>query len=100
MGTALLSIQQIESGYQRFLAQDQQAMAQVEAVTQDIADALGTSLVELRHIETSRVLNARAAAKGIDCFEFLLNFAVLDESERLRIRQIQRAAIARALGES
>ena len=99
MSNELLSREQIEAGYRRFLEEDPQARAQVAEQTQQIADILGVDLTELRRIETAKALHERATALGVDSFEYLLQFAVEDDEIRQQILQARSDNLARALGQ-
>lgn len=98
MTKALLSKEQCDLGYQRFLEQDQQARARVDSMTEQTAVALGMSLDEVRRIEAYRAFSDRASTLGVDQFEYLLEFAVPDAEERRKILQTQKAATSEALG--
>ncbi|MDC2858683.1 DUF6388 family protein [Delftia sp. DT-2] len=98
MTKPLLSNEQLDVGYQRFLEHDHQARTRVESMTQEVADHLGTTLDEVRRIEIHRAISDRASALGVDEFEYLLGFAVPDAVERGKILQAQRDSISDALG--
>lgn len=98
MTKPLLSKQQIAAGHERFLAQYPAARTRVNAVTQDLADAIGGDLAELRYIEVANALSDAAASLGVDSFEFLLRFAVETETERQQILDALRDNMKRALG--
>ena len=98
MSKPLLSKEQIETGYNRFLAQHPEATVRVKAVTLELADILGVDLGELRCVETANALSEAAASRGIDGFEYLLHFAVDTESERGRILQASRESMQWAIG--
>lgn len=98
MSKPLLSKEQIETGYDSFLAQHPEASARVKAVSLELADALGSDLGELRRVEAATALGESAASRGIDCFEYLLRFAVDTESEREQIMQARRESIEQAIG--
>jgi len=98
MSKPLLSKEQIETGYNRFLAQHPEASVRVKAITLELADALGADLGELRRVEAANALSESAASRGIDGFEYLLRFAVDTESEREQIMQTSRESIERAIG--
>ncbi|MEM5406204.1 hypothetical protein [Paraburkholderia unamae] len=98
MSKQLLSKDRIAAGYQRFLAQDPKAMARVEAMTAELADILGADLTELRRDEAAAALGERAAALGIDSFEYLLRFAVETDAERQQVMEARNDALARAIG--
>ncbi|WP_354687068.1 DUF6388 family protein [Cupriavidus necator] len=98
MNKRLLSDEQIATGYDRFLVAHPNASARVNAVTKAIADALGVDLAELRRIEAAKALSETAAGRGIDGFEFLLQFAVDSEAERAEIIRANREAMERAIG--
>lgn len=93
----MLSDSQIATGYQRFLAAHPEASARASAVTQADADACGTDLDELRRIEVAKALRETAASRGIDGFEFLLQYAVESEAEREEILRANQEAIERAI---
>jgi len=97
MNKSLLSKEQIELGYNRFLAQHPEASTRVKAVTLEHADILGVDLGELRRVEVAQALNESAANRGIDGFEYLLRFAIDTESEREQIMQANRESTDRAL---
>ena len=67
-------------------------------MTQEVADNLGMSLVEVRRIEIHRAISDRASALGVDQFEYFLGFAVSDAAERGKILQAQKDSISDALG--
>jgi hypothetical protein len=94
-----LSEEQIAVGYHRFLAQDPEAAAQVNAITQKLADSVGVDLREYRQLEARRALAERADMLGIDPFEYLLRFAVETDAERQRILLARAAAVQRAIGQ-
>lgn len=98
MSEQLLSKEQISAGYERYLAQHPDANARVNSITQDLADALGVDLTELRRIEAANALSESAASLDIDGFEFLLRFAVDSESDRQQIIVKRREFMERALG--
>ena len=98
MSNELLSKDQIDTAYQRFLEQNPQARARVNEITQQTADALGIYLSELRLVETSKALSDRATALGMDSFEYMLKFAVETDEMRQQILQARDDDIARALG--
>ena len=98
MSKPLRSKEQIETGYNRFLAQHPEASVRVKAVTLELADALGADLGELRRVEAATALGESAACRGIDGFEYLLRFAVDTESEREQTMQARRESIERAIG--
>jgi len=98
MTEPLLSKQQIAAGHERFLAQYPAARARVKAVTQDVADAIGSDLAELRYIEVANALSDVAGSLGVDSFEFLLRFAVETETERQQILDALHDDMKRALG--
>lgn len=98
MNKRLLTDEQIATGYDRFLAVHREASSRVNAVTQAIADALGVDLSELRRIEAVKALSEAAADRGIDGFEFLLQYAVDSETDREQIIRANREAMKRAVG--
>lgn len=98
MNKAVLSKEQCDVGYQRFLDHDDQARIRVDSMTQDIADNLGMPLDEVRRIETHRAISDKASALGVDQFEYFLGFAVPDAVERAKILQAQKDSISDALG--
>lgn len=98
MSKPALSAEQVAVGYQRFLAENPSAKAEVDEIPQDEAKALGTTVSDLRLDRTAKLLCRRAAELGIEDFEYLLRLSVEDEEERQRIRQAQKDEIARILG--
>lgn len=98
MSKPFLSDNQREAGYQRFLEQCPQAQAQVDSVTQAIADALGVELSELRSLEVRKALRDQAVALRIDPFEYLLEFSVPAAVDRQKILLARKESMARALG--
>lgn len=98
MNKRLLSDEQMATGYDRFLAAQPDARARVDAITQTIADALGVDLVELRRVEAAKALRDIADNRGIDTFEFLLQYAIDSDAERVEIMNANREAMERAIG--
>ncbi|MGE8448712.1 MAG: DUF6388 family protein [Comamonas sp.] len=99
MSSELLSQEQIDAGYQRFLKEDPQARALVAEQTQQMADILGVELTVLRRDETAKALRERATALGVDSFEYLLQFAVETDEMRQKILQARSESVDRVLGQ-
>ena len=99
MSNELLSQEQVDAGYQRFLEKYPQAQARVAKQTQQIADILGEDLIELRRIEAGKALEEQATSLGVDSFEFLLQFAVESDEVRKQILQARSDNVARAIGQ-
>lgn len=98
MSKAFLSKEQVASGYQKFLAENPSAKAEVDAIPLEVAEAIGVDLPELRLEKTVGLLCQRAAEIGLEDFEYLLCLSVEDETERQQIRQAREDEIARCLG--
>ncbi|WP_322084709.1 DUF6388 family protein [Burkholderia sp. BCC1972] len=98
MSLSFLSDQQITSGYEQFLSKFPKARARVNEISQEVADMLGVKLDELRQVETAKALDEVAKSHNIDPFEYLLQFAVDNESERNEILRANREAMERAIG--
>lgn len=98
MSKSALSAEQVAVGYQRFLAENPSAKAEVDAIPLEVAEALGVKLSELRLEKTARLLCQRATELGLEDFEYLLQLSVEDEAERQQIRQARENEIARCLG--
>ena len=98
MSKSALSAEKVAVGYQKFLAENPSAKAEVDAIPLEVAEALGVELSELRLEKTVRLLGQRATELGLEYFEYLLRLSVEDEAERQQIRQAREDAIARCLG--
>ncbi|WP_280189119.1 DUF6388 family protein [Delftia sp. PS-11] len=98
MSKPLLSKDQVDLGIQRFLDEDPQARTRVENVSQEVADALGVELSELRSLQAREALGVRAAEQGTEPFEYLLKFTDLTDAERLQVLRERDESLARALG--
>ncbi|GAB5098159.1 DUF6388 family protein [Caballeronia sp. HLA56] len=98
MSEPLLSKEQVEDGYERFVAQHPDVRARIEALTLEIADALGTDLGELRRVEVAHAMEEFAAREGIESFEYLLRYAISSASERAQILESRRESIERIIG--
>jgi len=93
-----LSAEQVAVGYQRFLAENPSAKAEVDEIPQEEAEALGTTVSELRLVKTAQLLCRRAAELDIEDSEYLLRLSVENEGERQLIRQARKDKSARILG--
>lgn len=94
----MISKEQVVIGHQRFLAENPSAKAEVDAISQDEADALGVTLAQLRFEKTCSLFFQRARNLGIDEFEYQLQLSVDDEDERDKLRQAWKDSIDRAMG--
>lgn len=92
-----LSPEQFESGLQKFLAQDPQAIERLSSVTPQLANHLGIEFSELHRIETHKALCERATSLQVDSFVYLLQFAIDTEAERQVILVARDASIASSL---
>ncbi len=85
----------IGRGLARFAAENLQCKAAVTAVSQAAADAVGTSLEELRLSEAWRIAGLEARATGMDTNDFILELgADAEEASQLRAHQQMKAAQA------
>jgi hypothetical protein len=98
MSKKMLSEEQLETAYNRFLAEHPEVSVRVKAITLESADALGVDLRDLRRVEVAKALEEFAASCGLDVFEYLLGYAVETQSERQKIMHSRREAIEQAIG--
>ncbi|WP_182343163.1 hypothetical protein [Comamonas koreensis] len=81
----LLTREQIEKGYIRFLEKNPLALMKVNNRSQQIEIILGKKLSNIQYIETANILVEYAETIGIDSFEYLLLYAVESVEERQKI---------------
>lgn len=94
-----LNEQQVARGLARFLDAYPSMKSEVESLGEDEAECLGLTLEELRLHHGHQLLADVAKTRGLDEFEFLLEFAVDSQEERSELIAANRDAIHRALGE-
>jgi post-segregation antitoxin (ccd killing protein) len=83
----LLTKEQIQFGYQRFLEEHPEVKIQIDLRVRETAIILDIEISDLWHIETANAISQRAYALGIDSFEYLLQFAINNSAHRQHIRQ-------------
>ena len=83
----LLTKEQIQFGYQRFLEDHPEVKIQIDLRIRETRSILDIKLTDLLHIETANEISQRAYALGIDSFEYLLQFAINNCEHRQHIRQ-------------
>jgi hypothetical protein len=98
MSEPLLSKEQVKDGYERFVALHPDVRARIEAITLELASALGKDLGELRRVEVAHAMEEFAAREGVESFEYLLRYAISSASDRLRILESRQKSIERIIG--
>lgn len=93
-----LSPEQMATGRQRFLEEHPQVKAQVLAVPQAVADALGVELAEIRQSDTDKAIAEKAKQAGEDAHDYFLRYALDSEEERQKFIQARRDQARRAMG--
>ncbi|WP_050455882.1 DUF6388 family protein [Candidatus Burkholderia verschuerenii] len=81
----LLTQEQVDLGYERFVEAHPEVRERILAITLEIADDLDFDIGELRRVEAAHALNERAMRQGIDEFALFLQYAVDLPEERQRI---------------
>ena len=85
----LLTKEQIQFGYQRFLEEHPEVKIQIDLRVRETAIILDIEISDLWHIETANAISQRAYALGIDSFEYLLQFAIENSAQRQKIYNLR-----------
>ena len=93
-----LTIEQLEKGRMRFLADFRDVDARINSLTQAIADAIGISLDTYRENETMRELREIARVRNLDSTEFFWRYVADTDAEYAEMIKGRDAAVTRALG--
>lgn len=94
-----LNEQQVAHGLARFLDAYPSMKSEVESLGEEEAECLGLTLEQLRWHHSHQLLADVAETRGLDEFEFLLEFAIDSPEERTELIAANRDALRRALGE-
>jgi len=93
-----LSPEQMATGRERFLDEHPQVKAQVLAVPQAVADALGVDLAEIHQSDTDKAIAEHAKQAGEDADVYFLRYALNSEEERQQFIRARRDQVLRAIG--
>ncbi len=83
----LLSREQVDVGYERFVEAHPEVRERILAITLELADNLELDVGELRRVEIAHALNEQAFRQGVDEFDLFLQYAVNSAEERKQILQ-------------
>ncbi|WP_050453447.1 DUF6388 family protein [Candidatus Burkholderia verschuerenii] len=81
----LLSREQVDTGYERFVEAHPEVRERILAITLELADDLDFDIGELRRVEVAHAVNELAMRRGIDEFALFLQYAVDSTEERVQI---------------
>jgi len=85
----LLTKEQIQFGYQRFLEEHPEVKIQIDLRVRETGIILDIDISDLWHIETANAISQRAYALGIDSFEYLLQFSIENSTQRQKIYKLR-----------
>lgn len=88
----------IRRGHARFSAENVQCRGAMAAVSQAAAEAVGSSLEEARQLESWRIAQLQASAKGVDVQDFMLELGAESAEELAEFREHRRRTMAELLG--
>ncbi len=81
----LLSREQVDTGYERFVKAHPEVRERILAITLDLADELEIDVGELRRVEVAHALNELVTRRDIDEFVLFLQYAVDSAKDREQI---------------
>lgn len=93
-----LNENQRQIGYGRFLDKYPHVQAELDAISPQTAEAVGTTVDKLRYVTMWRHLSTEAKSLGKDTYEYIVELATDSKEEAQAIIQENNATHRRAIG--